>query len=311
MNEQQLQQILTIQQAIAAAATAAVINSLLNPQQAAAANLTNQNALNDSTSVDNDSRDQHLSDSRQGSPMTSNSPSGNNQIDTNNRTLQDLLLQLQQQANANGTGAQTNQMPNVAQAAAALNFNLNNQIPAQANLAGSPISRLLGQNDFNAAALAAMAAATTSGNIPQQPPSQSPNLNISSKKPKRHHQPQMSPQPFPNQHNSSRSSIDATSKPHQQHSLPKSHSTVPNLAARNSSSGTNSSPTSSAFLPNNVGLPRKLVRGQDVWLGRGAEQTRQILKCKLLPYVMIGLYETSASCLFLEWTAGPYSRLLS
>lgn len=26
-------------------------------------------------------------------------------------------------------------------------------------------------------------------------------------------------------------------------------------------------------------LPRKLVRGQDVWLGKGAEQTRQILKC--------------------------------
>ncbi|XP_033180205.1 protein tiptop-like [Bombus impatiens] len=24
---------------------------------------------------------------------------------------------------------------------------------------------------------------------------------------------------------------------------------------------------------------RKLVRGQDVWLGKGAEQTRQILKC--------------------------------
>jgi hypothetical protein len=28
-----------------------------------------------------------------------------------------------------------------------------------------------------------------------------------------------------------------------------------------------------------VHLPRKLVRGQDVWLGKGAEQTRQILKC--------------------------------
>lgn len=26
-------------------------------------------------------------------------------------------------------------------------------------------------------------------------------------------------------------------------------------------------------------IPRKLVRGQDVWLGKGAEQTRQILKC--------------------------------
>ncbi|KAI1285201.1 Protein tiptop [Halotydeus destructor] len=39
-------------------------------------------------------------------------------------------------------------------------------------------------------------------------------------------------------------------------------------------------PMSSAVLAkNSVNLPRKLVRGQDVWLGRGAEQTRQILKC--------------------------------
>ncbi|CAL4078448.1 unnamed protein product, partial [Meganyctiphanes norvegica] len=28
-----------------------------------------------------------------------------------------------------------------------------------------------------------------------------------------------------------------------------------------------------------IPLPRKLVRGQDVWIGKGAEQTRQILKC--------------------------------
>lgn len=40
-------------------------------------------------------------------------------------------------------------------------------------------------------------------------------------------------------------------------------------------------PMSNAVLAkNNVTMPRKLVRGQDVWLGRGAEQTRQILKCK-------------------------------
>lgn len=44
---------------------------------------------------------------------------------------------------------------------------------------------------------------------------------------------------------------------------------------------TGKEPMSSAVLAkNNVNLPRKLVRGQDVWLGRGAEQTRQILKCK-------------------------------
>ena len=42
-------------------------------------------------------------------------------------------------------------------------------------------------------------------------------------------------------------------------------------------------PASNAVLAKNtVTLPRKLVRGQDVWLGRGAEQTRQILKCKCI-----------------------------
>lgn len=46
-------------------------------------------------------------------------------------------------------------------------------------------------------------------------------------------------------------------------------------------SATSKEPMSNAVLAkNNVTLPRKLVRGQDVWLGRGAEQTRQILKCK-------------------------------
>ncbi|KAK4875518.1 hypothetical protein RN001_011940 [Aquatica leii] len=55
----------------------------------------------------------------------------------------------------------------------------------------------------------------------------------------------------------------------------------------NASSGVSS--TSSSNKPNQsdlnlliketMPLPRKLVRGQDVWLGKGAEQTRQILKC--------------------------------
>ena len=36
---------------------------------------------------------------------------------------------------------------------------------------------------------------------------------------------------------------------------------------------------SDLLLKESVQLPRKLVRGQDVWLGKGAEQTRQILKC--------------------------------
>lgn len=58
-----------------------------------------------------------------------------------------------------------------------------------------------------------------------------------------------------------------------------------------SSSGSQASakePMSSAVLAkNNVALPRKLVRGQDVWLGRGAEQTRQILKCKLIHHPIL------------------------
>lgn len=35
----------------------------------------------------------------------------------------------------------------------------------------------------------------------------------------------------------------------------------------------------SLIIKETMPLPRKLVRGQDVWLGKGAEQTRQILKC--------------------------------
>jgi len=55
-----------------------------------------------------------------------------------------------------------------------------------------------------------------------------------------------------------------------------------------STSSTPKEPISSSVLAkNNVGLPRKLVRGQDVWLGRGAEQTRQILKCKISYYKLL------------------------
>ncbi|KYM94255.1 Protein tiptop, partial [Cyphomyrmex costatus] len=49
------------------------------------------------------------------------------------------------------------------------------------------------------------------------------------------------------------------------------------------SSGTPSSKQSPSdlnlLIKETMPLPRKLVRGQDVWLGKGAEQTRQILKC--------------------------------
>lgn len=49
-----------------------------------------------------------------------------------------------------------------------------------------------------------------------------------------------------------------------------------------STSSTNSSKPQTdlnMLIKETMPLPRKLVRGQDVWLGKGAEQTRQILKC--------------------------------
>ncbi|KAH8356953.1 hypothetical protein KR200_007454 [Drosophila serrata] len=57
-----------------------------------------------------------------------------------------------------------------------------------------------------------------------------------------------------------------------------------NSACSSSSSSTSSSSNSSKselnmLIKETMPLPRKLVRGQDVWLGKGAEQTRQILKC--------------------------------
>lgn len=51
--------------------------------------------------------------------------------------------------------------------------------------------------------------------------------------------------------------------------------------SQNSSNSHNSSSKSdlNLLIKETMPLPRKLVRGQDVWLGKGAEQTRQILKC--------------------------------
>lgn len=62
---------------------------------------------------------------------------------------------------------------------------------------------------------------------------------------------------------------------------PSAASSSPAARNGNERSAGGKEPMSSAVLAkNNVNMPRKLVRGQDVWLGRGAEQTRQILKCK-------------------------------
>ena len=280
MNEQQLQQILTIQQAIAAAATAAVINSLLNPQQTTAG-LTNLNANALTEALQNSQNQldlQQRPDSRQDSPIaTSSSPATNNQPLNDASPIQDLLLQLQQQAAAtNGGSTPQQQQQQQAALLAALNLNLNNtnNLPLsqqlQAHLTDSPQcqspNRLhLGQTELNLAT-------ATGSNISNQ---HTPN-----KKSKNNRHNQAVTTAFMQQ---TRSTLDMSGKP-QQHQSPQKnhHSTLANLSNRNNSNSTNSSSTSS-FLPNNVGLPRKLVRGQDVWLGRGAEQTRQILKCKLMP----------------------------
>uniref|UniRef100_A0A8D9AI71 Protein tiptop n=1 Tax=Cacopsylla melanoneura TaxID=428564 RepID=A0A8D9AI71_9HEMI len=55
---------------------------------------------------------------------------------------------------------------------------------------------------------------------------------------------------------------------------------VPTTTSINTSpSNTNSKADLNLLIKETMPLPRKLVRGQDVWLGKGAEQTRQILKC--------------------------------
>lgn len=60
------------------------------------------------------------------------------------------------------------------------------------------------------------------------------------------------------------------------HQSSSHHSALP---AKCSSSSASAGPAANAVVKENISLPRKLVRGQDVWLGKGAEQTRQILKC--------------------------------
>ncbi|XP_055856261.1 protein tiptop [Episyrphus balteatus] len=63
------------------------------------------------------------------------------------------------------------------------------------------------------------------------------------------------------------------------------HHRHPPVSSGASSNVTTSSSSSSSksdlnlLIKETMPLPRKLVRGQDVWLGKGAEQTRQILKC--------------------------------
>lgn len=63
---------------------------------------------------------------------------------------------------------------------------------------------------------------------------------------------------------------------------PQPQITSPSNTNTSTSSTNSSKPNPSdlnMLIKETMPLPRKLVRGQDVWLGKGAEQTRQILKC--------------------------------
>lgn len=57
------------------------------------------------------------------------------------------------------------------------------------------------------------------------------------------------------------------------------HSHHHSNSSSNSSSSSSNKSDLNMLIKETMPLPRKLVRGQDVWLGKGAEQTRQILKC--------------------------------
>ncbi len=60
---------------------------------------------------------------------------------------------------------------------------------------------------------------------------------------------------------------------------PPSVSSQPPTATSSSSPTSGSASKQRDILKEQLPMPRKLVRGQDVWLGRGEQQTRDILKC--------------------------------
>lgn len=70
-------------------------------------------------------------------------------------------------------------------------------------------------------------------------------------------------------------SVPPQSNSHQQTQSHQSHAQSSSSNSHNS----NSKSDLNLLIKETMPLPRKLVRGQDVWLGKGAEQTRQILKC--------------------------------
>ena len=109
----------------------------------------------------------------------------------------------------------------------------------------------------------ASSASGAAGSVNSSPVASSPSSS------QQHNQPQASP----SSHQSDRSLPTA--------SHPPSSSASTNTSGRGHHSSSSSSNNHDLLLKESgqVQLPRKLVRGQDVWLGKGAEQTRQILKC--------------------------------
>ncbi|XP_011266839.1 protein tiptop isoform X1 [Camponotus floridanus] len=85
------------------------------------------------------------------------------------------------------------------------------------------------------------------------------------------------PPPAPGIH-SQQTSMPTIPPPQQSHQPQTSSS---NTGSNNSATPSNKQSPSdlNLLIKETMPLPRKLVRGQDVWLGKGAEQTRQILKC--------------------------------
>ncbi|XP_011339137.1 protein tiptop isoform X2 [Ooceraea biroi] len=84
------------------------------------------------------------------------------------------------------------------------------------------------------------------------------------------------PPPVPGMH--TQQTTMPTIPPPQQSHQPQ---TTNNTGSNNSGTPSNKQNPSdlNLLIKETMPLPRKLVRGQDVWLGKGAEQTRQILKC--------------------------------
>lgn len=78
-------------------------------------------------------------------------------------------------------------------------------------------------------------------------------------------------------------SSDFSQRGSHSHQSQPSHNSYSNQNHTANSTSSSTGSTSKAdlhlMIKETMPLPRKLVRGQDVWLGKGAEQTRQILKC--------------------------------